>query len=42
MVHPADVHMEAGRFSDPDGDTHAAPTWEIGEFVSAQVAWHVN
>jgi glucose/arabinose dehydrogenase len=39
LVHPADVHMEAGGFSDTDGDTHACTDWEIVDVALSQVAW---
>jgi glucose/arabinose dehydrogenase len=39
LVHPADVHMEAGGFSDPDGDTHTCTDWEIRTADLSQVAW---
>jgi glucose/arabinose dehydrogenase len=39
LVHPADVHMEAGGFADPDGDTHACTDWEIAEAATSEVAW---
>jgi hypothetical protein len=29
IVHPADVHMEAGGFSDADGNAHKSTDWEI-------------
>jgi glucose/arabinose dehydrogenase len=39
LVHPADVHMEAGGFSDPDSDTHSCSDWEIVDVSLSQVAW---
>ena len=40
LVHPADVHMVASGFSDPDaGDTHFCSDWEIVEAASSQVVW---
>jgi glucose/arabinose dehydrogenase len=37
-VHPADVHMEAGGFADPDGDLHECTDWEIVT-ASSEVVW---
>lgn len=39
VVHPADVHMEASRYSDPDGDAHACSDWEIVEVGTGERAW---
>jgi glucose/arabinose dehydrogenase len=39
LVHPADVHMEAGGFSDPDDDTLACTDWEIRTADLSQVVW---
>jgi glucose/arabinose dehydrogenase len=39
IVHPADVHMEAGSFSDPDEDTHTCTDWEIRTAGGSQVVW---
>jgi glucose/arabinose dehydrogenase len=42
LVHPADVHMEAGGFSEPDADptdTYACTDWEIRTADSSAVAW---
>lgn len=33
-VNPADVHMEAINFSDPDGDNHLSTDWEIWKLGS--------
>jgi glucose/arabinose dehydrogenase len=37
LVHPADVHMEAAGFSDPDDDSHVCSDWEIRR--AAEVVW---
>jgi glucose/arabinose dehydrogenase len=42
LVHPADVHMEAGGFSDTDGDTLQCTDWEIVDSATSQVAWHAD
>jgi glucose/arabinose dehydrogenase len=42
LVHPADVHMEAGGFSDPDGDTHSCSDWEIRSVALSEVVWHAD
>jgi hypothetical protein len=39
LAHPADVHMEAGGFSDPNGDAYACTDWEIRTADLSQVAW---
>ncbi len=39
LVHPADVHMEVGGFTDPDGDAHACTDWEIRTADLSEVAW---
>jgi glucose/arabinose dehydrogenase len=40
LVHPADVHMEAIGFSDPDGNTHKSTDWEIWTVgPGAQPVW---
>jgi glucose/arabinose dehydrogenase len=40
VVHPADVHMEAIGFSDPDGNTHKSTDWEIWTVgPGAQPVW---
>jgi glucose/arabinose dehydrogenase len=40
VVHPADVHMESGGFSDPDGNTHKSTDWEIWTVgPGAQPVW---
>jgi glucose/arabinose dehydrogenase len=40
VVHPADVHMVAMGFSDPDGDEHLCSDWEI--LKGAAVVWEAN
>jgi len=42
LVHPADVHMEAGGFSDPDGDTQTCTDWEIRTADLSQLVWHAD
>lgn len=42
LVHPEDVHMEAGGFSDPDNDTHSCTDWEIRTADLSQVVWHAD
>jgi glucose/arabinose dehydrogenase len=39
LVHPADVHMEAGGLFEPDEATDACTDWEIRTADLAQVAW---
>jgi len=39
LAHPADVHMEAGGFSDPDADTFACTDWEIRTADASEVVW---
>ena len=39
VLNPADVHMEAPTYSDPEGNPHSCTDWEIVEVSSAQVAW---
>lgn len=39
IVHPADVHMEAGPFSDPDGGTHACTDWQIWSDSPSELVW---
>ena len=39
VLNPADVHMEAGSFSDPDGDTHACSDWEIQTVSPPEAVW---
>ena len=39
IVHPADVHMEANGFSDPDGNTHQCSDWEIWTVDSPEKIW---
>jgi uncharacterized repeat protein (TIGR01451 family) len=40
VVNPADVHMEAPAYSDPDGSAHAATDWEIWDTDLGQRAWY--
>ncbi len=40
VLHPADVHMEAKGFSDPDGDTHVCSDWQIVE--AGSVVWKAD
>lgn len=42
LVHPADVHMEATGFSDPDGDTHACSDWQILAGSPAAPVWRAD
>jgi glucose/arabinose dehydrogenase len=43
LVHPSDVHMEAGGFSDSDSETHKCTDWEIRTAdVSSQLVWHAT
>ena len=39
IVHAGDVHMEAGGFSDPDGDSHACTDWQILTASGSEVLW---
>ena len=39
VLNPADVHMEAPTYSDPDGNPHSCTDWEIVEVSTGQVAW---
>jgi glucose/arabinose dehydrogenase len=39
VLNPADVHMEAPTFSDPDGNSHQCTDWEIVQVSTSQVAW---
>jgi glucose/arabinose dehydrogenase len=40
IVNPADVHMEAPNFSDPDpGDAHASSDWEIHLASTDEIIW---
>jgi glucose/arabinose dehydrogenase len=39
LVHPGDVHMEAGGFDDTDGDTHSCTDWEIWTVTSPAKVW---
>jgi hypothetical protein len=38
-VNPADVHMEATGFSDPDGHEHECSDWEIWSAAPMQPVW---
>jgi glucose/arabinose dehydrogenase len=42
LVHPEDVHMEAGGFSDADNDTHSCTDWEIWTPGLSQRIWHAD
>jgi glucose/arabinose dehydrogenase len=42
LVHPEDVHMEAGGYSDADNDTHNCTDWEIWTPGLSQRIWHAN
>ncbi|HZO59846.1 MAG TPA: PQQ-dependent sugar dehydrogenase [Solirubrobacterales bacterium] len=39
VLNPADVHMEAPTYSDPDGNAHQCTDWEIVTVSPPQVAW---
>jgi glucose/arabinose dehydrogenase len=39
VLNPADVHMEAGGYSDPDGNARACSDWEIVTAATAEVVW---
>lgn len=39
ILNPADVHMEAPAFSDPDRDTHVCSDWEIRVASSFELIW---
>jgi glucose/arabinose dehydrogenase len=40
VVHPADVHMEATGFADPDGNLHKSTDWEIWTVgPGSQLVW---
>lgn len=41
VLNPADVHMEAGGFSDADGDSHDCSDWQIVT-PAAEVAWRAD
>ena len=40
VLNPADVHMEAPVFSDPDGHTHQCTDWQIETITPPEVAWN--
>ena len=42
LVHPEDVHMEAGGFSDADNDIHSCTDWEIWTAALSQRLWHAD
>ena len=42
ILNPADVHMEAPVFSDPDGHTHQCTDWLIETISPPEVAWQAN
>ena len=39
MLNPADVHMEAGGFSDADGHIHQCTDWEIWTLTPLELVW---
>ncbi|HVT87667.1 MAG TPA: NPCBM/NEW2 domain-containing protein [Tepidisphaeraceae bacterium] len=42
VLNPADVHMEAPNFSDPDGDSHFSSDWEIRLASTNELIWHAD
>jgi len=42
LVNTADVHMEAGGYSDPDGDSHSCSDWEIWTVSPAARVWSAS
>ncbi|HXG61763.1 MAG TPA: PQQ-dependent sugar dehydrogenase [Planctomycetota bacterium] len=42
IVAPADVHMEAAAYSDPDGDPHASSDWEILPATASETVWQAH
>lgn len=38
-LNPADVHMEATGFADPDGHAHACSDWEIRDAATSEPVW---
>ena len=42
VLNPADVHMEAPIFSDPDGNTHQCTDWEIQTISPPEPAWQAS
>jgi glucose/arabinose dehydrogenase len=39
IVNPADVHMVAGPFNDPAGNTHASTDWEVWKVSNNELIW---
>lgn len=39
IVAPADVHMEASGYADPEGDPHASTDWEIVKSLTGETVW---
>jgi glucose/arabinose dehydrogenase len=39
IVAPADVHMEASGYADPDGHPHASTDWEIVKSLTGEKVW---
>lgn len=39
VLNPADVHMQAGPFSNAGGATHASTDWEIWKVSTNQIVW---
>ncbi len=39
VLNPADVHMEAPVFSDPDGHSHQCTDWQIETITPPETAW---
>ncbi len=39
VVAPADVHMEASGYADPDGHPHASTDWEIVKSLTGEKVW---
>ena len=42
IVNPADVHMEATGYSDPDGDQHSCSDWVILSEAPSEPIWEAN
>jgi hypothetical protein len=42
IINPADVHMEATGFEDPDGDAHACSDWEIWSIAPSEPVWQAS
>src|SRR5262245_54784327 len=39
IVNPADLHMEAGGYSDPEGNPHASSDWEVWKTSINERVW---